>query len=253
MRHDLRDPGRWRGVEDYSGADLPGRQCMLRDRVDAVFGRDGEAMMAAPSARRSAYAMRPHSRLRRAVGRERATGGAAPRRPRPSQVPLSSAGDPAKLGLAMGNDPLEHEGWKPLRGGADRRSRRVDRRRDRSRRDGQAVGEVPAIVEEVLGRLGPRSETGARALMEPRFGTDFGHVRVHADARAGRSAQAIRARADASGPSVVFAPGQFTLETTEGRALLAHDSSRCPGGRGCRGCPPVSGGRATRSAGCGER
>jgi hypothetical protein len=46
---------------------------------------------------------------------------------------------------------------------------------------------------------------------------------VHADARAARSAQAIRARAYASGPSIVFAAGQFTLESPAGRALLAHE------------------------------
>ncbi len=89
--------------------------------------------------------------------------------------------------------------------------------------DGTIVGEVPAIVEEVLGSSGTPLGDRGRALMEPRFGTDFGHVRVHADATAARSAQAIRARAYASGASIVFAPGQFTLETPEGRGLLAHE------------------------------
>ena len=81
---------------------------------------------------------------------------------------------------------------------------------------------MPAIVEDVLRSPGTPLGDGARALMEPRFGTDFGHVRVHADAKAARSARAINARAYASGARIVFAPGQFTLETPEGR-LLAHE------------------------------
>jgi len=123
----------------------------------------------------------------------------------------------------MGNDPLEHQAEAVAERVRTGEARVLIAGATARGGDGQAVGEVPAIVEEVLGSPGTPLGDGARALMEPRFGTDFGHVRVHADARAGRSAQAIRARAYASGPSVVFAPGQFTLETSEGRALLAHE------------------------------
>jgi hypothetical protein len=91
------------------------------------------------------------------------------------------------------------------------------------RGDGQALDELPMIVEDVLSSPGIPLGERARALMEPCFGRDFSQVRVHADAEAARSAQAIRARAYAAGDSIVFAAGQFTLEASEGRALLAHE------------------------------
>jgi hypothetical protein len=125
--------------------------------------------------------------------------------------------------LATRNDPLEYEAEAVadrVRAGETRVSIAGATARGL---DGEAAGDVPAIVEEVLRSPGTPLGDRARALMEPRFGTDFGHVRVHADANAARSAQAIRARAYASGASIVFAAKQFTLETPEGRALLAHE------------------------------
>jgi hypothetical protein len=59
--------------------------------------------------------------------------------------------------------------------------------------------------------------------MDPRFGHDFGHVRVHADARAAESARLIGARAYTAGADVVFASGQFETGTITGRTLLAHE------------------------------
>jgi len=145
------------------------------------------------------------------------------RRRRPSQVPPVPQETPSRLGLASGNDRFERE--------AEAVAERVRTGENpvsiagaiAPGLDGQAVDEVPAVVEEVLGSPGTPLGDGARALMEPRFGTDFGHVRVHSDAKAARSAQAIGARAYASGPDIVFAAGHFTLETSEGRALLAHE------------------------------
>ena len=59
--------------------------------------------------------------------------------------------------------------------------------------------------------------------MEPRFGHDFGKVRVHADQQAGESAQALDARAYTVGPDVVFAPGQYAPGSPSTNALLAHE------------------------------
>jgi hypothetical protein len=61
--------------------------------------------------------------------------------------------------------------------------------------------------------------------MEPRFGHDFGHVRVHTDAAAVRSATEVNARAYTVGRDVVFGAGQFTPDTDAGRRLLAHELS----------------------------
>ena len=59
--------------------------------------------------------------------------------------------------------------------------------------------------------------------MEPRFGRDFGGVRVHTDARAAASARDVGAFAYTLGNNIVFGAGQFAPGTQEGRQLLAHE------------------------------
>jgi hypothetical protein len=59
--------------------------------------------------------------------------------------------------------------------------------------------------------------------MEPRFGHDFSHVRVHADDLAAQSARAVHARAYTVGSDVVFGQGQYTPQGLAGRRLLAHE------------------------------
>ena len=59
--------------------------------------------------------------------------------------------------------------------------------------------------------------------MEPRFGKDFSAIRVHTDATAARSAQALGARAYTVGSDLVFADGEFRPTTTAGSNLLAHE------------------------------
>jgi hypothetical protein len=85
------------------------------------------------------------------------------------------------------------------------------------------VNEVPAIVHEVLRSPGQPLDPAARTVLEPRFGHDFSDVRVHADARAAESARAVNALAYTVGRDVVFGAGQYALETTEGRKLMAHE------------------------------
>jgi hypothetical protein len=62
-----------------------------------------------------------------------------------------------------------------------------------------------------------------RAFFEPRFGSDFSSVRVHADTQAGDMARSVNARAFTVGRNVVFGAGQYSPETTEGKKLLAHE------------------------------
>jgi hypothetical protein len=59
--------------------------------------------------------------------------------------------------------------------------------------------------------------------MEPRFGHDFGRVRVHTNTKAADSARAVNADAYTVGRDVVFGAGRFTPGTSEGRRLLAHE------------------------------
>ena len=66
-------------------------------------------------------------------------------------------------------------------------------------------------------------DSGTRAFFESRFGADFTHVRVHADSEAADSARSANALAYTLGRDLVFAPGQYTPGTTDGRRLIAHE------------------------------
>jgi hypothetical protein len=128
---------------------------------------------------------------------------------------------PARLALSRTTDPGERE--------AERVADELTRERPLSLRaisDHPATGreiEVPPVVHKVLRSPGRPLDESTRQLMEPRFGHDFGRVRVHTDERAARSARAVHARAYTVGPDVVFGAGQFAPGTAAGRRLLAHE------------------------------
>ncbi|WP_444439493.1 eCIS core domain-containing protein [Pseudomonas sp. A6] len=88
---------------------------------------------------------------------------------------------------------------------------------------GPGAGQAPGIVHDVLREPGQPLASEARGFFEPRFGHDFARVRVHADARADASAQAVQARAYTVGHDLVFAAGQYRPQSPEGRQLLAHE------------------------------
>jgi hypothetical protein len=75
----------------------------------------------------------------------------------------------------------------------------------------------------VLNSPGQPLNGGTRAFMEPRFGHDFSRVRVHADAKAAESAQAVNALAYTVGTDVVFGNGQYEPATANGQRLLGHE------------------------------
>jgi len=82
---------------------------------------------------------------------------------------------------------------------------------------------APPIVNDVLDASGRPLDAATRAFMEPRFGHDFGQVRVHTDDRAAESSRSVDAVAYTVGNDVVFGAGQYQPETPGGRALLAHE------------------------------
>jgi hypothetical protein len=86
--------------------------------------------------------------------------------------------------------------------------------------DGTAA---PPIVLDVLRSPGRPLDPATRTFFEPRFGRDFGKVRIHTGPRAEESAEAIRARAYTAGNDIVFGPGQHRPNDPEGRWLLAHE------------------------------
>ena len=84
-------------------------------------------------------------------------------------------------------------------------------------------GEAPPIVHDVLRSPGQPLDGQTRALLEPRFGADFADVRLHTDAPAAESAQAVGALAYAVGPDLVFASGAYAPASRAGQRLLAHE------------------------------
>lgn len=85
------------------------------------------------------------------------------------------------------------------------------------------VNSVPPIVQDVLRSPGQPLDPNTRAYMEPRFGHDFSGVRIHTDAQAAASAQAVQAHAYTVGQHVVFGVGEYRPQEASGRALLAHE------------------------------
>jgi len=93
-----------------------------------------------------------------------------------------------------------------------------------ARKPSDVSGEaVPASVPAVLGSPGQALDSGARSFFEPRFGHDLGHVRVHTDVQASRSAEDVQALAYTVGSHIVFRNGRYAPDATEGKRLLGHE------------------------------
>lgn len=88
---------------------------------------------------------------------------------------------------------------------------------------GPSPGTAPPLVHDVLHAPGRPLDPSTRAFMEARLGHDFSQVRVHTNARASASADAVQARAYTVGRDVVFGDGHYRPHTAEGQRLLAHE------------------------------
>lgn len=84
---------------------------------------------------------------------------------------------------------------------------------------------APPVVSNVLGASGEPLDRATRAFFEPRFGHDFGFVRVHADQEAAASANAVNALAYTVGNHIAFAAGHYSPMTKPGQRLIAHELS----------------------------
>lgn len=92
--------------------------------------------------------------------------------------------------------------------------------------EGPTGAAAPAGTAERIAALrGGGRPLGAdvRGFMEPRFGADFGQVRIHAGGRASALAHSVRAQAFTVGGDIVFGDGRFRPDTQAGRWLLAHE------------------------------
>ena len=83
---------------------------------------------------------------------------------------------------------------------------------------------TPPEVDAVLraGR-GQPLEPGVRDEFEPLVGEHLSDVRVHDDASAAASAEAVGARAYSVGEDIVFGPDRYAPDKEDGRVLLAHE------------------------------
>ncbi len=80
-----------------------------------------------------------------------------------------------------------------------------------------------SLVSQTLSSQGQPLDAATRSFFEPRFGRDFGDVRIHSDASAAESAQSVNAQAYTVGKDVVFGKEKYRPQTDEGKHLLAHE------------------------------
>lgn len=66
-------------------------------------------------------------------------------------------------------------------------------------------------------------DPGTREFFEPRFGRDFGSVRVHTGSRAEQLNRQLRAQAFTHGSDIYFNEGKYAPHTSDGKHLLAHE------------------------------
>ena len=79
-------------------------------------------------------------------------------------------------------------------------------------------------VLDVVGKGGGAPlDSGLRSEMEARLGADFGDVKVHNDAKASESTQAVQANAYTVGNEVVFRSDQWSPGSEGGKQTLAHE------------------------------
>jgi hypothetical protein len=94
--------------------------------------------------------------------------------------------------------------------------------------EGEPPVDVSSTVEDRIrgleGHGRPLSDT-TRSFMEPRFGADFGGVRIHTDPTAATLAREVSAQAFTVGPDIVFGAGRYEPESAAGQHLLAHELS----------------------------
>jgi hypothetical protein len=89
--------------------------------------------------------------------------------------------------------------------------------------EGNEISEAPSIVHDVLKTPGQPLDDATRSFMEPRLNQDLSNVRVHNDADAAASSQAVSANAYTTGNHIVFNQGQYDPHSGSGKKLLAHE------------------------------
>lgn len=95
-------------------------------------------------------------------------------------------------------------------------------RQERSKAASHVSSSVVASIHAMQGGGNPLPPA-TRSFLEPRFGADFSHVRVHTGSRASETSKAISAKAFTFGSDIVFAEGEYEPKSRQGQQLLAHE------------------------------
>ncbi len=101
-------------------------------------------------------------------------------------------------------------------------------------------GAAPPVVHDALHSPGEPLDAASRQFFEPRFGRDLSDVRVHTGPLADDSAHAVDALAYTVGRDIVFAAGEYSPSSAQGRHLLAHELTHVLQQTGEGGTPMVS-------------
>ena len=154
---------------------------------------------------------------------------------------VSSASGVAQRDLAEGQGPQEEKDKKIQRQeeGEDEKIQRQEDEEDKkiqrkeeeeepvqTKAAGQQTPNLSPKVESNIHAMkgaGQALPEASRAELEPRFGYDFSHVRVHTDTPASETAHALKARAFTVGHDIAFNSGEYAPESTTGKKLLAHE------------------------------
>jgi hypothetical protein len=98
-----------------------------------------------------------------------------------------------------------------------------------NKRETTTQGSAPAITPEIESTI-QQARSGGQPLagivrrpVEQAFGTDFGGVTVHEDARADELSQSLQARAFTTGQDIFFRSGEYDRGSPAGQRLLAHE------------------------------
>ena len=103
------------------------------------------------------------------------------------------------------------------------KKKRLQRRSSTEHDSGNFAPGARALVNRALQAPAHPLDFATRAFLEPRFGHDFGAVRIHRGADADAAAQAVNAAAFTVGRDIVIASPFYEPETATGRQLLAHE------------------------------
>lgn len=132
--------------------------------------------------------------------------------------------------MSMPSDPAEQEAERVADSIAHGERVKVDlapakasvpRAANEDERGGEPGAEP--LVRDVLETSGAPLDAASRARLEPSFGQDLSSVRVHTDAPAARSAEAVSAKAYTAGDHIVFGAGHYAPHTDAGAHLIAHE------------------------------